>query len=93
MNGKPLRELKSEWRRACEAARIVAGRKAGGIVLYKLWHSCLINLAAAGVPDSTARAISGHKNDSAHRRYVIAQETVKAAALTAMTEAVEASKG
>jgi integrase len=71
VDGKPLRELKSEWRRACEAADVVAGRKAGGVVLYNLRHSCLTNLAAAGVPDSTARAISGHKTDSAHKRYVI----------------------
>jgi hypothetical protein len=33
VDGKPLRELKSECRRACEAADMVAGRKAGGAVL------------------------------------------------------------
>lgn len=94
VNGKPLRELKSEWRRAVEAAGIdglKAGRKGGGVVLYNLRHSCLTNLAAAGVPDSTARAISGHKTDSAHKRYVITQAATKAAALTAMTAAVEAA--
>jgi integrase len=88
VNGKPLGELKSEWRRACAAAGMVAGRKRGGIVLYNLRHSCLTNLAEAGVPDSTARAISGHKTDSAHRRYVITQPAAKKAALAAMTEAV-----
>jgi integrase len=93
VNGKPLRELKSEWRKACEAAGITAGRKDGGIVLYNLRHSCLTNLAAAGVPDSTARAISGHKTDSAHRRYVITQTSAKSAALAAMSEAVAAAKG
>lgn len=86
--GKPLRELKSEWRRACEAAGLVAGRKNRGVVLYNLRHSCRTNLAAAGVPDTTARAISGHKTDSAHRRYVITQEAPKAAALAKMTETV-----
>ncbi len=92
VNGKPLRELKSEWGMACEAAGIVAGRKAGGVVLYNLRHSCLTNLAAAGVPDTTARAISGHKTDSAHRRYVITQETAKAAALAAMADVVERAR-
>jgi len=92
VHGKPLRELKCEWRRACEAAGIVAGRKRGGLVLYNLRHSCLTNLAAAGVPDSTARAISGHKTDSAHKRYVITQASVKAAALAAMTEVVERAR-
>ena len=68
-------------------------RKGGGVVLYNLRHSCLTNLAAAGVPDSTARAISGHKTDSAHRRYVITQEAAKVAALEAMTDAVTRARG
>jgi hypothetical protein len=61
-------------------------------VLYHLRHSCLTNLAEAGVPDTTARAISGHRTDSAHRRYVITQPTAKRAALAAMEDAVEAAK-
>ena len=93
VGGKPLRELKSKWRRACEAAGIVAGRKAGGVVLYNLRHSCLTNLAAAGVPDSTARAISGHKTDSAHKRYIITQVATKVAALAAMSDAVTQARG
>ena len=96
VNGKPLRELKTEWHHAVEVSGIEglkAGRKAGGIVLYNLRHSCLTNLAAAGVPDSTARAISGHKTDSARRRYVITQASAKAAALAAMTEAVTQARG
>jgi hypothetical protein len=44
------------------------------------------------VPDSTARAISGHKTDSAHRRYVITQNATKAAALAAMMDAMEVAK-
>src|SRR5262249_1683021 len=92
VNGKPLGGLQSEWRRACKAAGLAAGRRAGGLVLYNLRHSCLTNLAAAGVPDTTARAISGHKTDSAHRRYVITQEAAKAAALAAMADAVERAR-
>jgi integrase len=92
VDGKRLGELKSEWRRACAAAGLIAGRKQGGIVLYNLRHSCLTNLAAEGVPDSTARAISGHKTDSAHRRYVITQNASKQAALAAMMAAVESAR-
>ena len=51
MNGKPPRQFKSEWRTACKAAGLVAGRKTGGVVLYNLRHSCLTNLAAVGVPE------------------------------------------
>jgi integrase len=93
VSGKRLRELKCEWRRACEAGGLVAGRKGGGVVVYNLRHSCLTNLAAAGVPDSTARAISGHKTDTAHRRYVITQEAAKMAALETMTNAVTRARG
>jgi integrase len=57
-----------------------------------LRHSCLTNLAAAGVPDSTARAISGHKTESAHRRYVITQPAAKAAALAAMANLIEQAR-
>jgi integrase len=92
VNGKPLRELTSEWRRACAAAGLLAGRKGGGIVLYNLRHSCRTNLAEAGVPDSTARAISGHKTESAHKRYDITQTGTKAAALAAMSEAVDRAR-
>jgi hypothetical protein len=38
---------------------------------------------------SEVSAISGHKTDSAHRRYVITQPSAKAAALTAMANVVE----
>ena len=55
VHGKPLRELKCEWRRACEAAGIVAGRKRGGLVIYNLRHSCLTNLAVACVGFDGAR--------------------------------------
>jgi len=92
VNGRPLREMKSDWKRACKAAGITAGRKGGGVVLYNLRHSCLTNLAAAGVPDWTARAISGHKTDSAHKRYAITQASAKAAALAAMTDVVERAR-
>lgn len=92
IDGGPLQQLKSEWQKACEAAGIAWGRKRGGVVLYNLRHSCLTNLAAAGVPDTTARAISGHKTDSAHRRYVITQASAKEAALAAMADIVERAR-
>jgi hypothetical protein len=40
------------------------------------------------VPDTTARAISGHKTGSAHRRYLITQAATKAAARVAIEAAV-----
>ena len=80
-DGKPLGELKSEWRRACVAAGMTVGRKAGGFVLYNCRHSALTNLAEAGVPDVTGREISGHRTASVHGRYVITGEAAKRSAL------------
>jgi hypothetical protein len=34
VNGKPLGELRSEWRRACEKTGVPCGRKGGGFVLH-----------------------------------------------------------
>ena len=48
-----------------------------------------MNAQAAGVPDSVARTISGHRTDSAHRRYLITQEAAQLAALRRMQEADE----
>jgi hypothetical protein len=45
-----------------------------------------------GKRETTARAISGHKTYSAHRRYVITQEAAKAAALGATAAAVERAR-
>jgi len=75
-----------------EAAGIVAGGRPAASSSATCGHSCLTNLAAAGVPDTTARAISGHETDSAHRRYVITQAATKAAALAAMADVVERAR-
>jgi len=47
VNGKRLGELKSEWRRACAAAGLVAGRKAGGVVVYAKTSSLMVNTSRA----------------------------------------------
>jgi hypothetical protein len=93
VDGTPLGELRSELRRACKAAGVPFGRKAaGGFVFHDTRRCALTNAQQAGVPDSIARTISGHRTDSAHRRYLLTQEAAQLAALTAVQAVVDAAK-
>ena len=65
------------------------GAEARGFVLYNCRHSALTNLVAQGVPDSIARAISGHRTASVHQRYVISPEKARREALASAIERVE----
>jgi hypothetical protein len=62
-----------------------------GDVLWCQYRSHGRKQPIGAVPFSldTARAISGHKTESAHKQYVITQTTTKTAALAVMAEAVE----
>jgi hypothetical protein len=92
-DGRPLGDVRSELRRACKAAGVPYGRKTdGGFVFHDTRRCALTNAQAAGVPDSVARTISGHRTDSAHRRYLITQEAAQLAALRQIQDAVEAAK-
>jgi integrase len=93
IEGEPVGDLRSELRRACKAAGVPYGRKTdGGFVFHDTRRCALTNAQTAGVPDSVARTISGHRTDSAHRRYLITQEAAQLAALRKMQDAVEAAK-
>jgi hypothetical protein len=81
VEGRPLGELRSEWHRACTAAGVPCGRKAGGYVFHDTRVSAISNLADAGVPDTVARSISGHRTPSVHARYQITAEQTQADAL------------
>ena len=50
-------------------------------MLYNCRLSALTNLAAAGVPETVARSISGHRTASVQARYQISAEETKRAAL------------
>ena len=88
VNGQPIGELRSEWRRACKRAGVPCGRKAGGFVFHDTRVSAISNLADAGVPDTVARSISGHRTPSVHARYQITAESTQADALDKAEAAV-----
>ena len=66
--GWPIREFRKSWQSACRAAG-VEGRK-----FHDLRRTGVRNLIRAGVPQSVAMAISGHRTASVFRRYDITSE-------------------
>jgi Phage integrase family len=66
--GKPIGDFRKAWARA--------GKKAGiQRIFHDLRRSACKNMLAAGVPQSIAMKISGHKTDSMFRRYAISSES------------------
>jgi integrase len=85
-DGKPLGLLRSEWNRACKKAGFPVGRKHGGYVFHNTRHSAITNMSAAGVPDTVATTISGHRTLSVFKRYnIVSPETQRAALRQAET--------
>lgn len=73
--GEQLGEFRKSWKSAC--------KKAGcpGRIFHDLRRSAIRGMTQAGVPQSVAMAISGHRTDSVFRRYSIPDEDDLAAAL------------
>ncbi len=84
-DGEPVRQMQRSWRTAC--------RKAGvSRLFHDLRRSACRNMLAAGVPQSVAMRISGHKTDSMFRRYAIVAESDLRTALRATQQYCAASK-
>jgi integrase len=66
--GRPVRDLRKAWNRACEAAG------APGRLFHDLRRTAVRHLEEAGVPRSVAMKLSGHKTEAIYRRYAIASE-------------------
>jgi integrase len=95
IEGRPVGQLRTEWARACKAAGFQVGRKpegGGGLVFHDTRRSAITNLAGAGVPDTVARSISGHRTPSVHARYQITQEAAKRGAVAAADRLVRAGR-
>lgn len=67
-NGEPVRDLRSAWDALVEAAGLP------GLLLHDFRRSAVRNMIRAGVPQKTAREISGHKTDAVFNRYNIVSE-------------------
>jgi integrase len=67
-NGKPIKDFRDAWEAACKASNLE------GLLVHDLRRSAARNLSRAGVPESVAMGITGHKTRSMYRRYRIVDE-------------------
>lgn len=74
-DGKPLRDFRKSWAKACTDARVP------GRLFHDLRRTAVRNLIRAGVPQSVAMSITGHETDSVFRRYDIVSQDDKLRAL------------
>ncbi|MDP6087271.1 MAG: tyrosine-type recombinase/integrase [Nitrospinota bacterium] len=73
--GKPLNDFRKAWKKACEHIGL------DGLFFHDLRRTGVRNLIRAGVSQTVAMKISGHKTDSIFRRYdIVSQEDLKEAA-------------
>jgi hypothetical protein len=68
-DGEPVRDFRGAW-----DALITAAKLTPGLLFHDLRRSALRNMIRRGVPQKTARQISGHKTDSVFSRYNIVSE-------------------
>ena len=81
----------SSWTRsspACKAAGFPLGRKQGGYIFHNTRHTACTNMVAAGVPESVAMSISGHRTRSVFDRYAIRREDVQRDAMARVSRYV-----
>jgi len=64
-NGKPIREIKFAWQKACEKAGV------SGRLFHDLRRTAIRDLVRSGVRESIVMGISGHKTRSVFDRYDI----------------------
>ncbi len=67
-NGEPVRDLRGTWDALVKAAGLP------GLLLHDFRRSAVRNMIRRGVPQKTARQISGHKTDSVFERYNIVSQ-------------------
>jgi hypothetical protein len=67
--GRRLGDWRKRWTKACEDCGLVAGRY--GKSYHDLRRTAVRDMVRAGVPQSIAKVVSGHRSDSIFQRYDI----------------------
>jgi len=67
-NGEVVKDFRGTWDALTEAAGVT------GLLFHDFRRSSVRNMIRRGVPQKTARTVSGHKTDSVFERYNIVSE-------------------
>ena len=69
-NGKPIRDIRTALRKACNKAGILYSRfKKDGFIFHDLRHCFNTNMRKAGIPESVIMSITGHSTREMFDRY------------------------
>ena len=86
-NGEPIRDVRKAWRSAREAAGLP------GALMHDFRRTAVRNLVRAGVPDTVAMKLTGHKTRSVFDRYDVTSEADLREAVEKLSNAVATEKG
>jgi len=82
--GEPIGDFRKAWHTACKATGV------SGTLIHDMRRSAIRNLVRAGVPETVAMKLSGHKTREVFERYNVTSETDLAAAIARADEYVTA---
>lgn len=84
LDGSPVGDFRKAWKTACKGSNVAKH-------FHDLRRTAARNMIAAGVPQSDAMQITGHKTDAMFRRYAITDEAQKRDAISRTREFVAAA--